>query len=108
MATWRACCDRTTTSSAWSAPATLVQVEFQASNLPVLPPGWTRSFVLRSVGYCKDADPFTAGSDTVDPIPWRAMPPFPFDHEVTRPRDPAYESYLRTYQTRVAGGDHPR
>ena len=33
-----------------------------------LPPGWTRSYVLRSFGYCKDADPFTATSDTVEPL----------------------------------------
>ena len=89
-------------------PGDEVRLEFEAAELPALAPGWTRSFVLRSYGYCKDADPFTAGSDTVEPIPWRGMPAYPFDREVTRPRDPAYESYLRTYQTRAAGGEHPR
>ena len=88
-------------------PGDEVLVEFEASGLPALAPSWTRSYVLRSYGYCKDADPFTAGSDTVEPIPWRGMPPYPFDREVTRPRDRAYESYLRTYQTRAAGGEHP-
>ena len=50
--------------------------------------GWTRSYVLRSYGYCKDADPFTALSDTVEPLPWRGMPAFPFDRELKRPADP--------------------
>ncbi len=85
-----------------------LRLEFKASGLPPLPPGWARSFVLRSAGYCKDADPFTAGSDTVEPLPWRGMPPFPFDREIRRLSDPAYESYLRTYQTRSAGEDRRR
>jgi tetratricopeptide (TPR) repeat protein len=85
-------------------PGDEVQLEFNASGLPDLPAGWTRSYVLRSYGYCKDADLSTALSDTVGPLPWRLMPPFPFARDVKRPTDPAYESYLRTYQTRPAGG----
>ena len=41
-------------------PGDEVRLEFDARQAPELPPGWTRSFVLRAVGYCKDADPFTA------------------------------------------------
>ncbi len=85
-------------------PGDEVRLEFSASGLPELPAGWTRCYVLRGYGYCKDADPFTALSDTVGPVPWCGMPPFPFARGVTRPKDPAYESYLRGYQTRRAGG----
>ena len=85
-------------------PGDEVRIEFDATALPSLPPGWTRSYVLRSFGYCKDADPFTAASDTVGPLPWRGMPPFPFGDAVVKPNDPEYESYLREYQTRPAGG----
>ena len=70
-----------------------------------MPEGWTRAFILRSVGYCKDADPFTAGSDTVGPLPWREMPAFPFGLEGERPVDPTYREYLRAFQTRTAGGE---
>jgi tetratricopeptide (TPR) repeat protein len=84
-------------------PGDEVRLEFDAAGLPPLPEGWTRSYVLRSYGYCKDADPFTAASDTVGPLPWRGMPAFPFGRDVQRPSDPAYESYLREYQTRPAG-----
>src|SRR5262249_51720370 len=59
-------------------PGDEVKIEFDAQSLPTLPEGWTRSYVLRSYGYCKDADPFTAESDTVEPLPWRGMPAFPF------------------------------
>ena len=62
------------------------------------------AIVLRSVGYCKDADPFTAASDDVGPLPWRAMPSYPFGPDGERPPDAAYAEYLRAYQTRPAGG----
>jgi len=92
-------------------PGDEARVEFAADALPPLPEGWSRSYVLRTTGYCKDADPFTAGSDDVGPLPWRGMPAYPFaDPKASRPIDPAYADYLRTYQTRPAGGpaDHSR
>jgi hypothetical protein len=89
-------------------PGDEARLEFDAGSLPGLPPGWTRSYVLRAVGYCKDADPFTATSDTVEPLPWRTMPAFPFAPGLERPKDPAYEAYLREYQTRPAGGSEQR
>jgi hypothetical protein len=85
-------------------PGDEIRIEFDAKRLAPLPGGWTRSYVLRSFGYCKDADPFTAMSDTVEPLPWRGMPAFPFGRDVKRPADPDYETYLRDYQTRPAGG----
>jgi tetratricopeptide (TPR) repeat protein len=87
-----------------AGPGDEVRLEFDAASLPPAPSGWTRSYVLRAVGYCKDADPFTATSDTVEPLPWRTMPSFPFATGVARPKDRAYEAYLREYQIRPAGG----
>jgi tetratricopeptide (TPR) repeat protein len=84
-------------------PGDEVRLEFDATRLPDLPDGWTRSYVLKAVGYCKDSDPFTATGDRVGPLPWRAMPPFPFADGVRRPVDPAYEEHLRRDQTRPAG-----
>jgi tetratricopeptide (TPR) repeat protein len=85
-------------------PGDEVRLEFDGRDLPALPAGWTRSYVFKAEGYCKDADPFTAGSDRVEPLPWKAMPPFPFPPGVERPADDAYRAYLREYQTRPAGG----
>jgi hypothetical protein len=85
-------------------PGDEVRLEFEATGLPALPRGWTRTYVLRAFGYCKDADPFTATSDRVEPLPWREMPAFPFERDRKRPSDPAYTEYLRHYQTRPAGG----
>jgi hypothetical protein len=87
-----------------AGPGDEVRLEFEAKGLPPLPEGWTRSYVLRAVGYCKDADPFTATSDTVEPLPWRGMPAFPFGRDTQPPSDPVHASYLHDYQTRPAGG----
>jgi hypothetical protein len=84
-------------------PGDEVKLEFDAKEIPALPTGWTRSYVLRAVGYCKDADPFTATSDTVGPLPWNGMGPYPFGKDGERPRDEAYKEYLRVYQTRSVG-----
>jgi hypothetical protein len=85
-------------------PGDEIQLEFDARPLPKLLPGWIRSFVLRAVGYCKDADPFSAASDDVEPLPWRGMPAYPFGPDGERPRDAAYARYLREWLTRPAGG----
>jgi len=83
-------------------PGDEVRLEFDAGNIPPTPQGWTRSYVLRAVGYCKDADPFTGGSDSVGPLPWRGMPAYPFGPEGRRPEDQKYRAYLDAYQVRPA------
>lgn len=62
-----------------------------------LPPGWTRDFVLHSVGWDKDADLNTIYGNTSEPLPFSGMPSYPSE---SYPSDPAYQEYLRTYQTR--------
>jgi hypothetical protein len=58
-------------------PGDEITVTFDASGLPVLRPGWTRSFVLRTRGYCKDASTTTLTGGSVGPLPFRAMPNYP-------------------------------
>ena len=62
-----------------------------------LPPGWTRDFVLHSVGWDKDADLNTIYGNTSEPLPFSGMPSYPAE---TYPSDTAYQDYLRKYQTR--------
>ncbi len=64
-----------------------VRLEYDAGRLDDPPTGWSRSYILKATGYCKDADPFTATSDHVGPLPWREMPPFPFANPLQRPDD---------------------
>jgi tetratricopeptide (TPR) repeat protein len=81
-------------------PGDELRLEFETRPLSTLPEGWTRRYVLRSVGYCKDADPATVSSDSVLPLPWRGMKTYPFGQDGERPMDPAYRAYLREFQIR--------
>ena len=85
-------------------PGDEVRLEFDARRAPELPPGWTRSFVLRAVGYCKDADPFTADQRRRRAAPVAGDAGLPVRTGGERPRDPAYAEYLRESLTRPAGG----
>jgi len=58
-------------------PGDEVTVEFDATKLPPVPAGWTRSFVLRSSGYCKATAPTTATACEVGPLPFKAMKNYP-------------------------------
>ncbi len=70
--------------------------------VPTEPPpeGWKRDFFLHSIGWDKDADLNTIYGQSSDPLPFRAMKSYPFDPEDLAPDTPAYEEYLRRYQTR--------
>lgn len=83
-------------------PGDEIRIEFDAETLPALRPGFQRTYVLRTYGYCKDADPYTATSDSVGPLPYRGMPDYPFGNQHERVQDDAYRRYLETYQTRRA------
>jgi tetratricopeptide (TPR) repeat protein len=84
-------------------PGDELDVQFDATKLPPLPEGWTRSFVLRTWGYCKDCAPFTAHGDTVEPLPFHAMKAYPPGPNERYPDSPKYRDYLRKYNTRRMG-----
>jgi hypothetical protein len=80
-----------------------LEVSFDASQLPPLPEGWKRSYVLRTWGYCKDTGPFTAANDTIGPLPFRAMSNYPPGPGEKYPDTPKHRAYLRRYNTRQVG-----
>ncbi|HEX4566740.1 MAG TPA: FG-GAP-like repeat-containing protein, partial [Vicinamibacterales bacterium] len=47
-----------------------IALTFPAAGLPALPRGWTRDFLLLVDGWAKDADPNTAFSQSVEPLPF--------------------------------------
>jgi tetratricopeptide (TPR) repeat protein len=83
-------------------PGDELTVNFDASKLPPLPEGWTRDFVLRTWGYCKDCAPFTATGDAVEPLPFRAMDTYP-PHRTKYPDDVLHNDYRKRYNTRPVG-----
>ncbi|MFO0936565.1 MAG: FG-GAP-like repeat-containing protein [Gemmataceae bacterium] len=76
-------------------PGDEVTVRFDATNLPHLKEGWTRSFVLRTRGYCKDTSPTTATGGEIGPLPFRGMPNYPDFGEVKPPQTDADQWHTR-------------
>jgi hypothetical protein len=59
-------------------------LSFKAPAAPP-PPGFERSFILVLDGHVKDADHYTAASESVEPMPYAAMTEFPGP---LKPEDP--------------------
>lgn len=82
-----------------AGPGDVVTLAFDAASLPPLPPQWQRSFILRARGYSKDTAPTTLTGGQIEPLPYRAMPHYPYDPLRFPP--PAQQSeYHRRWNTR--------
>jgi hypothetical protein len=82
-----------------------MRIDFDASGLPDLKPGWKRTLFLESHGWDKDADRNTFESAQMEPLPFRAMRTYgdPF------PDTPELREYRERWLTRVVEGEpHPR
>ena len=76
-----------------------VTVIFQVPEKP-LPRAWKRDFLLYNAGWEKDGNVLTVLGQTVEPLPFQAMTAYPWPDGETVPRSPAYQEYLRKYETR--------
>ena len=77
-----------------------VALEFDPSSLPPVRPGWSRDYFLYADGFAKDMDFYEALSDTVEPLPFHAMPQYPYDSRTRYPDSLEYLRYRLTYNTR--------
>ena len=84
-----------------SRPGDEIALSFDASALPRLPSGWTRSFLLYAHGYSKEMNPRSASPDTVGPLPFRGMTKYPYGAEERYPDTARHRDYLDRYNTRV-------
>ncbi|MCZ6689816.1 MAG: FG-GAP-like repeat-containing protein [Planctomycetota bacterium] len=75
-------------------------LRFDAKAAPPLPEGWTRDFILRSVGWVKDGDPNTVSSQTVGPLPFHGMSGYPYGPDEAYPDDAEHREFLKEYNTR--------
>ncbi|MGN6214315.1 hypothetical protein, partial [Parafilimonas sp.] len=81
-----------------------ISIDFDASNLPVLPKGWKRDFLIYSEGWVKDGDLNTAYGQTVEPLPFHNMPAYPYRGETAYPAD-QHKTYMQQYNTREVSTD---
>lgn len=78
-----------------------ISLSFAAPQEP-LPAGWRRDFFLHNVGWDKDADLHTVYGQMVEPLPYVAMPGYPYLDQSGPTETAGYRDYLRRYQTRTA------
>lgn len=76
-------------------------IEFDATSLPALKPGWKRDFLINSVGWVKDGDLNTAFGNSVLPLPFHGMQSYPPSDKDIYPNTADLQKYNREYNTRV-------
>jgi len=79
-----------------------LKLEYPAADLPPLPQGWSRDYLLLVDGWAKDADANTAYSQSVLPLPFHAMSAYPYKKDEHFPDDPEHRQYVHDYLTRPA------
>ena len=83
-----------------------IALDFDPAKLPTLPAGWTRDYFFLVNGYEKDMDFYAADGFTVEPLPFKAMPGYPYHGEYPLDRD--HMNYLLEYNTRHVSGNEER
>lgn len=81
-----------------------VAVDFDATHLPDLPTGWTRDYFFYADGFAKDMDFYAAHGDTVAPLPFHTLVPYPYPAGLAYPQDDAHLQYQLDYNTRGVAG----
>ncbi|MEZ5461082.1 FG-GAP-like repeat-containing protein [Dokdonella sp.] len=73
-----------------------IRLEFDAGQLPPLPDGWVRDWVLVSDGWDKDFDKNTVTGTTIAPYPFHAMSSYPYPASESLPDNAARAHELWT------------
>jgi tetratricopeptide (TPR) repeat protein len=84
-----------------SRPGDEVSLSFDASALPPLSKGWTRTFLLYADGFSKEMDINSASPDQVAPLPFHGMKNYPYEKTERYPMTAARRAYIENYNTRV-------
>jgi Flp pilus assembly protein TadD len=81
-----------------------VVVDFDPTHLPDPPDGWTRDYFFYANGFAKDMDFYAAHGDTVSPLPFHTLVPYPYPEGVGYPEDERHLKYMLEYNTRGVAG----
>jgi Tfp pilus assembly protein PilF len=88
-------------------PGDEISLSFDASALPLLPKGWTRTFLLYSDGFSKEMDINSASPDQIAPLPFHGMSRYPYAWPEHYPLTEARRRYIEKYNTRVVTSPVP-
>ncbi len=77
-----------------------VTVDFDVADLPPLPYGWKRDYLIYTDGWIKDGDLNTAHGNTVGPLPFHGMSAYPYGEAEQFPDDPQLRAWQEKYNTR--------
>jgi hypothetical protein len=84
-----------------SRPGDEISLSFDASSLPALPAGWTRTFLLYADGFSKEMDINSASPDQLAPLPFHGMSRYPYTWPEHYPLTAERQKYFDKYNTRV-------
>jgi tetratricopeptide (TPR) repeat protein len=90
-----------------SRPGDEISLSFDASKLPPLPAGWTRTFLLYADGFSKEMDINSASPDQVSPLPFHGMTKYPYGADESYPMTAARRAYTERYNTRLVRSEVP-
>ncbi len=79
-----------------------IELRFEVGDLPSLPHGWTRDYLLLVDGWAKENEANTAFGDSVTPLPFHSMSGYPYGPDEGYPVTPEHQSDLVRYHTRPA------
>jgi FG-GAP-like repeat/Tetratricopeptide repeat/ASPIC and UnbV len=90
-----------------SRPGDEIALSFDASKLPRLPAGWTRTYLFHSDGFSKEMNLHSASPDYAWPLPFHTMTHYPYQSPEAYPLTPERQRYLDRYNTRIVGRSLP-
>ncbi|MAF66115.1 MAG: hypothetical protein CMJ84_10730 [Planctomycetes bacterium] len=75
---------------------------FDAGELPPVPEGYVRDYLVFLDGWAKDRDPNSVEAERVEPLPFHAMSGYPYGPDEAFPDDEAHRAYRARWLTRPA------
>lgn len=90
-----------------SRPGDEIALSFDATALPPLPTGRTRTFLLYSDGFSKEMDLHSASPDQAWPLPFHTMTRYPYASPERYPLTAARRAYIDRYNTRIVSRPLP-
>jgi hypothetical protein len=90
-----------------SRPGDELILSFDATRLPKLPGGWTRTFLLYADGFSKEMDINSASPNAVAPLPFHGMKKYPYTAPEAYPMTEARRALYEKYNTRIVASEVP-